>query len=116
MTSKTLADIMTRQIAEVASDTLLCEAAEKMEQANSDVLLVVNETDPIGILTERNILLSLQRGVAPQTPVKDLLGTPLVKAAQSLDYRAGHHLMTEGNVRHLLVVDADNRPAGIVSD
>lgn len=116
MTSKTLADIMTRQIAEVASDTLLSAAAERMEQAKSDVLLVVEGYDPIGMLTERNVLFSLQHGVTPQTQVKDLLGRPLVMAAQSLDYRAGHHLMTDANVHHLLVVDADNRPVGIVSE
>ncbi|HQW19478.1 MAG TPA: EAL domain-containing protein [Rhodocyclaceae bacterium] len=116
MTSKTLADIMTRQIAEVASDTPLGEAAERMGRANSEVLLVIDKTEPIGFFTEHNLLLSLQRGLAPQTPVKDLLITPLVKAAQSLDYRAGHRLMTQANVGHLLVVDIDGRPAGIVSD
>jgi diguanylate cyclase (GGDEF)-like protein/PAS domain S-box-containing protein len=116
MTSKTLADIMNRQIAEVAADTLLGDAAEMMDKANSDVLLVLDAADPIGILTERNVLFSLQHGLKPQTTVRNLLGVPFVKAAQSLDYHAGHHLMTNANARHLLVVDADDRPVGIVSE
>ncbi|HJV51285.1 MAG TPA: PAS domain S-box protein [Noviherbaspirillum sp.] len=115
MPGRTLAELMTWNIVTIAPDATLTEAAEVMETARiSSVLVAAGE--PVGIVTERDILRALQAQAAAEHPVAAVMGQPLVKAPQTLSMHEAYRLMNEAGVRHLLVTDAQGRPTGIVSE
>ncbi|MCX8085956.1 MAG: EAL domain-containing protein [Rhodocyclaceae bacterium] len=116
MPTKRLADIMTWRLVEAQPTETLAVATTRMRHAEIGSLLIVDEGKVIGILTERDVLRALAERMAPETPVAAVMSQPVVTASQELDYRAGHHIMTEHGIRHLLVVDGTGQPVGIVSD
>jgi diguanylate cyclase (GGDEF)-like protein/PAS domain S-box-containing protein len=116
MPAKRLADIMTWHLVEVPPTATLAEATALMRQARISSLLVCAEGRIEGILTERDVLRALHERTPAQTAVATAMSKPVVTASQELDYRAGHHIMVEHGIRHLLVVDGRGAPVGIITE
>jgi CBS domain-containing protein len=78
---------------------------------------IVHDPDAggIGILTERDILISVGRGQDPDTErVHDHTTTDVVFAAPAWTLEEAAGAMAHGGFRHLIVLDHDE-PAGVVS-
>jgi diguanylate cyclase (GGDEF)-like protein/PAS domain S-box-containing protein len=116
MAAKRLADIMTWHLVEVPPSAMLDAATALMRQAQISSLLVMADGKVEGILTERDVLRALHDHMPPHTPVAAVMSKPVVTASQELDYRAGHHIMVEHGIRHLLVVDGRGAPVGIITE
>jgi len=116
MAAKRLADIMTWHLVEVPPTATLDAATALMRQAQISSLLVMTAGKVEGILTERDVLRALHDQTPPHTPVAAVMSKPVVTASQELDYRAGHHIMVEHGIRHLLVIDAHGTPVGIITE
>ncbi|MCX8017582.1 MAG: CBS domain-containing protein, partial [Rhodocyclaceae bacterium] len=116
MPAKRLADIMTWRLVEAPPTESLAAATTRMHHAQISSLLVVAHGKVVGILTERDVLRALHEHTPPDTPIAAVMSQPVVTASQELDYRAGHHIMVEHGIRHLLVIDSLGDPVGIVSE
>jgi diguanylate cyclase (GGDEF)-like protein/PAS domain S-box-containing protein len=116
MPERSLAQLMTWNIVTVEHDASLARAAEVMELAHISSVLVSELAKPVGIITERDILRALEAKVPREQAVATVMGRPLVSARQTLALHDAYHLMAEKGVRHLLVTDEQNHPAGIVSE
>lgn len=116
MRERSLSQLMTWNIVTVDHDASLARAAEVMETAHISSVLVCALGKPVGIVTERDILRALEAATPQEQPVETVMGRPLVTARQSLLVHEAYHLMADKGVRHLLVIDKDARPVGIVSE
>lgn len=116
MSDRSLAQLMTWNIVTVEHDSSLARAAEVMEMARISSVLVMELGKPVGIITERDILRALGAMVPREQAVATVMGRPLVTANQTLALHDAYHLMTEKGVRHLLVIDNQRLPVGIVSE
>lgn len=110
-----------RDVAVVEKNSLVYEAARKMRETHvGDVVVCENEngvSKPIGILTDRDIVVGL---VALEIPVEtvrveDVMTPALVTANQDAGIYETIHLMETYGVRRLPVVDDDGGLVGIVS-
>ncbi len=107
---------MSREILTVGPGHTLRQASTLMAERNVGAA-VVNDPEGMGpgIITERDILISIGRGEDPDTErVADHLTSDLVYAAPewSLEQAAG--AMVRGGFRHLVVIE-DGETAGILS-
>ncbi|HJW23844.1 MAG TPA: PAS domain S-box protein [Rhodocyclaceae bacterium] len=116
MSDRSLAQLMTWNIVTVDQDASLARAAEVMETAHISSVLVTDLGRPVGIVTERDILRALEEAVPSARAVAAVMGRPLVSARRTTAVHEAYHLMAEKGVRHLLVTDEADQPAGIVSE
>ena len=107
-----------RDVAIVEKNSLVFDAARKMRELHvGDVVVCENGSKPIGILTDRDIVVGV---VALEIPVdsvrvEDVMKPTLVTARQDAGVYETIHLMETYGVRRLPVVDDEGGLVGIVS-
>jgi diguanylate cyclase (GGDEF)-like protein/PAS domain S-box-containing protein len=116
MSDRTLADLMTWNIVEVDLGTSLLAAAEIMETARISSLLVLEDGQAVGIVTERDILKALAGAVEGGENVARIMSSPVLAADSRLSVHHAYHLLAEQGIRHLLVTGDAGQPVGVVSE
>jgi CBS domain-containing protein len=82
---RSISEIMTREVATVAADDMVTEAARIMATRRISCVLVLQGEEPTGILTEKDVI---RRVVTPQrdpakTPVADVMSSPIMTVPPS---------------------------------
>lgn len=116
MSERLLSDLMTWNIVEVGLGATLAQAVEVMASARISSLVVMEQGRAAGIITERDVLRALGGAVAPDTPVRQVMSSPVVSLAQDTPLHEAYHVLVERGVRHLLVTDGAGQAVGIVSN
>ena len=117
MGTRTVADVMTKQVVYLPAETTVDEAAEAMRAADIGDVVVTDGPALAGILTDRDIVI---RAVAEQKDpgtmtVGSIASRDLVMIQQDASPQEAVRLMRERAVRRLLVCDADRQLVGVVS-
>jgi CBS domain-containing protein len=96
--------------------TTVYEAIRLMGEKQIGALIVVEDGDVVGILSERDYSrkVVLQGRTSRDTTVGEIL-TPAVTVRRRDGISKCMQLMTSNRIRHLPVVTEDNRPIGIIS-
>jgi CBS domain-containing protein len=95
-------------------------AAKKMRDKRVSSLIVVdkkNKEEPIGIITERDLVLRVcAKGVSSKDVViRQVMSAPIATVDPHTTVEVAADLMLNNKVRHLLVVDEGRRPIGILA-
>lgn len=100
----------------VPSETSVLDAIGMMSEANVGAVVIQDGTQPSGIFTERDYLrkIALEGRSSADTPVAEVMSSPLITAPASEDTRTAMETMTERRCRHLIITD-DEEMVGIVS-
>ena len=116
MSDRTLADLMTRNIVEVDLGTSLLAAAEIMETARISSLLVLEDGQAVGIVTERDLLRLMCLGTGGGATVRAVMSAPLLTMPADMDCASAQVFMARRDIRHLVLVDAEGALSGVVSE
>lgn len=110
-----VADIMTKaSITDSATDTVKA-AASLMWAQQTGSLVVVDGDELLGIITERDVMKSVARGLDPaEATVDDVMTKDVVTVAPDTSLYEVARLMAARWIRHLPVTD-DNGIVGMVS-
>jgi CBS domain-containing protein len=112
----TVEELMSRDVLTVEPSDTIGEAAEKMVGRGVGAVVVSDFGRIIGILTERDILRAVAyRTHSSETRVRQWMTADPVIVAPSMEAGEAARTMLERNFRHLPVVNAEERPVGIVS-
>ena len=99
-------DGMSSSVLTIGPDHTLREAARRMAARHVGAAVVLDADSGIGILTERDVLVSIGEGQNPDTErVADHLTGDLVFAAPDWSLEAAAEAMVRGGFRHLVVLD-----------
>ena len=113
---KLLRDVQTRHMLTVSPSDTLEHAARMMTDRDVGSAVVINAEKVAGIVTERDILRAAGKGVVfADTKVSEVMTTEVTAGEPGWDVITAVKTMTEGGFRHLLIVDAEDDPVGIVS-
>ncbi len=112
----TLAEIMNCAVQSVGPDTPLQQVASQMAEARISSLLVQDGQQPLGIITESNIIRALHEHRSPDTPASQLMSSPVITAPHTLDLIAARQLIEEHKIHHLVIVNAHDETVGLVSE
>jgi CBS domain-containing protein len=108
-------DGMSSSVLTIGPDHTLREAARRMAARQVGAAVVLDADSSIGILTERDVLVSIGQGEDPDTErVADHLTGDLVFAAPDWSLEAAAEAMVRGGFRHLVVLDG-GEVAGMLS-
>ena len=118
----TVGAICTRDVVVARPKTTIIDAAKRMREAHVGDIVAVDVRDgrqvPVGILTDRDIALSVVANNADYIQslmMHDVMSDNLVTAREEEDLEAALSRMKEQGVRRLPVIDSDGALAGILT-
>ncbi|HEX5979034.1 MAG TPA: CBS domain-containing protein [Nitrososphaeraceae archaeon] len=111
---------MRKKLITIEESASVQEAAKKMMDKNISSLVVVDENSrPIGLVTERDLVrkVCIQDAYTSKIITKEIMSSPLITIESRSSTSEAIDTMLQNNVRHLLVVDISNadKPVGIVT-
>ncbi|MBI5889626.1 MAG: PAS domain S-box protein [Nitrosomonadales bacterium] len=114
---KILLDIATRDVACLAADATISEAAQLMAQRRFSCIVVIDPArHPVGIVTERNILHAMRSDSPPHTPLHASMSAPVITLPGTTDCLDAYQLCMREGIRHLVLTGDDGAVAGIASE
>jgi CBS domain-containing protein len=116
----TISDVLNRKgvnVLTINSTASVYDAIALMSDANIGAVVVEEGGEAAGIFTERDYMrkIALKGRSSRETPVKDVMSSPLITIEPSESSQVGMETMTECRCRHLVVMDEDNNMIGIIS-
>jgi CBS domain-containing protein len=102
-------ELMERPIRRIDEDSTVQKAAEIMGKKHVGSLVVTDEKEDVGIITERDIMTRIiaENRDLNLFKVKDVMSKPLVTVDKDVDPEAVIRLMADKRVRRVLVTDVD---------
>lgn len=112
-----VSDVMTRNPACARSDDSVKKAAEIMKEINVGAVPVLEGDTAVGILTDRDITVRLiAEGRDPQqTRIGDIMSSNPVACDENTDVQDALQLMSDKQLRRVLVKDSQDKVTGVVS-
>lgn len=116
MTVRQLLNEKGHDVFTIGPDNTVFEAIQKMADQNVGSLVVIEDGNAIGIITERHYARNvfLKGRASPTTPVRDVMEATVLYALLDQTVEECMAVMTEKRVRHLPVID-QGKLIGIVS-
>lgn len=108
MIDQSVGDVMAPMVRTISPETTACEVARLFaEHTIGSAVVVSPETgDPVGIVTESDIMRQVARGADVGTVrVESFLSAPLVTVPSTQNIHVAAGVMKEHSIRHLPVVD-----------
>jgi CBS domain-containing protein len=111
-----VSEVMTEATITDSPQDSLAEAARKMWKQQTGSLLVIDEGgEPLGIITERDVLKAVATGLSVlSATVEEVMTKDLTTVAPGTSLREAAKLMADNWIRHLPVVDT-GKVVGIIS-
>jgi CBS domain-containing protein len=113
---KHLLDSKGWNIISVTPDTSVLDAIKLMAEKTIGSLVVMNDEDLCGIITERDYArkVIIKGRSSESTLVSEIMSTEVITASSAQTVNNCMELMTEKRIRHLPIVE-DNRVIGMIS-
>jgi CBS domain-containing protein len=110
-----LRDVMTPNPRTLESNATVQDAARVMRDADTGVVPIVENGKPVGLITDRDIVVrAVADGAEPTRLVRELATDTLVTAEPDMSTGEAAELMGQHQVRRLLVCEGD-RLVGVAS-
>ncbi len=104
-----------RDVLRIDGGSSVLEAVKQMVEANIGSLLVTEDGEIAGIVTERDYLRRVTlEGRSEEAPVREIMTSPLIVVTPETALDECMAMMTDRRIRHLPVVE-DDEVVGIVS-
>ncbi|MEO8327026.1 MAG: CBS domain-containing protein [Nitrospirota bacterium] len=113
----TIGQFMTRNLSFVTEDASIQEAATQMYTKRIGSLLVKQESEFSGIVTETDVVRAVaeQPGQVERLKVKELMSSPIITVDRNMSVHYARDLMADRKIRHLAVTAEHGEIVGIIS-
>ncbi len=110
-------DIATRNVVCLSVGDNTGQAARVLsEQRISCIVVTDNDDHPLGIVTESNMVQAMQSGRPVDTSLREVMSSPVITVPETITSLDAYQLCLRDGIRHLVIVDADQRLLGVVSE
>lgn len=114
-----VSNIMVRNIRTVAMDATVRDVCKAMRDYKIGSIIVISQSDssqPAGIVTERDIVHHLaSKAIVFETPVSTIMSKPVITIRENGSMADAIQAMHSRGIRRLVVVDQNNKMAGIMT-
>lgn len=109
-------DVMVTNLITIDAEATVKKAAELMDKHDIGCLIVVSYGNPIGIVTQSDMLkrILLQKRDLTKTRIGNIMSAPLIASTPQTDIRDAVRLMNERRIKKLPVID-EGELVGLVS-
>lgn len=114
---KTIKDIMTTKVELAKPDTRISEIAKKMQDGDCGSVLIGENDQLVGIVTDRDIILrAVAKGLNPaEITAAQVMSTRVLYCRETDSIEEVAQNMAKGQIRRLVVLNDKKRMTGIVS-
>ena len=117
MYSLNLNQIMTSHVTTVSKNTCMTDVMHLMQTNLISSIVVTEEARPIGIFTERDAVLLMQKKAdLSSLTIEKTMSNNLFCVDEEMNYLEAYHLLSDKRLRHLVVVDKLENLVGIISE
>ena len=110
-----ISEIMTKAAVTDNADDTLTEACDKMRNNQTSSILIMDGERLVGIVTERDVVKAVARGLDPKTTtVKDLMTTDMITIGPMTTLKEAANIMATKWIRHLPIVEG-RKVVGMIS-
>lgn len=113
-----LGRILQRPLVMIHSGTTMLDAAKLMVDNNVGLLVIRDareETNLAGVISERDIMKAIASGKKLTAAVDEVSTKHVITAKASSDVAEAAKAMNKNRIRHVVVVDEQGKPIGVVS-
>lgn len=112
-----LSEILTSDVITVQPETMVSKALLLMRNNNISCIIVAQEGNPVGIVTERNVVTFVAESLTSSAdlPIREVMTSPVITAGSGMDIFEAYNVLSTNNMRHLAVVDEAARLVGVVT-
>mgnify|MGYP001770730667 CR=1 FL=1 len=107
--------LIKRNLVTIEAGSSIEDAARLMVRENVGLLVVIHGGSMIGVVSERDVVRAIANGVDLKSPVESIATRNVVTINVNEPMHKAAELMHVNNIRHLVVVDNEGRPIGVVS-
>ena len=111
-----LGDLMNRQVTVVSGDSTIASVAAQLKDRPASQVIVAEGKNPVGMLTERDLVRLLRRPTALSALAREVMSTPIVTVSASLGFHPALVQLCLSRIRHLVVVDRLGAVVGVVRE
>ncbi len=111
-------DIVQRPLITIPVGRTLLEAARLMVENNMGLLVISDpkdKTQPAGVISERDIIRAIWSGRKLDTSVDEVCTKHVITVRASSEVAEAAKAMNRHHIRHVVVVDEQGKPVGVVS-
>ena len=113
--SMLIQDVMTRALITVNLSTTALQVAKMMEQGGIGAIMVQDNSNPVGIVTDRDFATKIAAKNLPfDTPVEKIMSSPLITINHNEPISAAAERMTSKKIRKLAVTE-NGKVVGIIT-
>ena len=113
-----IGDILQRPLVMIPSGTTMLDAAKLMVDNNMGLLVICDakeRTNLAGVISERDIMKAIASGKKLNAAVDEVSTKHVITAKASSDVAEAAKAMNKNKIRHVVVVDEQGKPIGVVS-
>lgn len=112
-----LANLSRREVVSIKRDATVLEAAKIMEEMNVGSVVIVDDEQPLGILTDRDIIIRvISKSLDPSTtPVNEVMTSEVVFLREQMGLYEALEQMKASGIRRLPVINVKGNLSGIIT-
>ncbi len=112
----TVAELMTSNADRVTPSATLAEAAALMVSAKISCVIVVDRNKVVGIVTEGDMMHAMRQHRDHSLPVTAIMTAPVHTVSAGCDFREAYRDAARHGIRHMVIVDEQGVPLGVVAE
>jgi len=110
-----VSQIVTRPLVTITTSSTVLDAAKLMVEKNIGLLVIVRDTKLVGVISERDIIRTITSAKTLNVPVDGVCTKQVVTVQAGSDVAEAAKAMNKNRIRHVVVVDGEGKPMGVVS-
>lgn len=112
-----LSDVTTKNVKSLKQEDSVVSAMQLMNDNNISSIVIEENSRPIGIITERDIVRLIRTEIdLNYTSLREVMSHPVQTAASNTSAHAAAKLFRKNHIRRLVISDEDGQLAGIVTE
>lgn len=110
-------ETMSKNVFDIDVSASVLEIAEKMAENDTDNIIVTEDGDSIGIITEHDIITkTVVKNILPsEMTAREIMSSPIIATKPSTSVIEAAEMMVKSNIRRLAVIEGDNI-MGMITD
>ena len=108
-------DVMKKNVIKVKKENSILEAIKIMKDKNIGFLIIEENDEAIGVITDRDIIISMAKEISVNTKVEKIMKKYVITINKESDASIASDMMGYMQVRRLVVVDDNNKIVGVLS-
>ena len=112
----TVAELMSHHADRVAPTATVAEAAQLMVGGKISSVIVVDRNKVVGIVTEGDMMHAMRQHFGHSLPITAIMTAPVHTVGADCDFRDAYRDAARHGIRHLVVVNTEGAPLGVVAE